>query len=74
MGFIRVVIKYKLDMLFTSQIGEISFHMLKDNFVDIYNIEEARTVRDVIAKYRSGKLKAVTVPTHSVEEAESAKS
>jgi len=71
---IRVVIKYKLDMLFTSQIGEISFHMLKDNFVDIYNIEEARTVRDVIAKYRSGKLKAVTVPTHSVEEAESAKS
>jgi len=71
---IKVVIKYKLDMLFTSQIGEISFHMLKDNFVDIYNIEEARTVRDVIEKYRSGRLKSIAVPTHSVEEAESAKS
>jgi len=70
---IRAVIKYKLDMLFTSQIGEISFHMLKDNFVDIYNIEEAKTVRDVIAKYCSGRLKSITVPTHSVEEAESAK-
>ena len=69
---IRVVIKYKLDTLFTSQIGEISFHMLKDNFVDIYNIEEARTVRDVIEKYRTGKLKRITTPTHPVEDAESA--
>jgi len=71
---IRAVIKYKLDMLFTSQIGEISFHMLKDNFVDIYNIEEGITVKDVIAKYRNGRLKSVTVPTRSVDEAESAKS
>ena len=70
---IKAVIKYKLDMLFTSKIGEISFHMLKDNFVDIYNIEGAKTVRDVIATYHSGKLKSITEPTHSVEDAESAK-
>jgi cation diffusion facilitator family transporter len=70
---IRAVIKYKLDMLCTSQIGEISFHMLKDNFVDIYGIEEGITVRDVITKYRNGRLKSVTAPTHSVEEAESTK-
>jgi cation diffusion facilitator family transporter len=71
---IRAVIKYKLDMLFTSQIGEISFHMLKDNFVDIYSIEEGITARDAITKYRKGKLKAVTAPTHLVEEAESTRS
>ncbi len=70
---IKAVIKYKLDMLFTSKIGEISFHMLKDNFVDIYNIEGAKTVRDVIATYHSGKLKSITEPTHSVEDAESSK-
>jgi len=34
-------------MLFTSQIGEISFHMLKDNFVDIYNIEEGLSVGEL---------------------------
>jgi len=71
---IRAVIKYKLDMLFTSQIGEISFHMLKDNFVDIYNIAEGITVKDVITEYRNGRLNFLTVPTHFVEEAESAKS
>ena len=70
---IKAVIKYKLDMLFTSQIGEISFYMLKDNFVDIYNIEKGLTAREVIAKYRAGRLKRITEPTHPVEEAESAK-
>ncbi len=69
---IRAVIKYKLDMLFTSQIGEISFHMLKDNFVDIYNIEEGITVKEVIERYRKGDLKRIAAPTHPVEEAESA--
>jgi cation diffusion facilitator family transporter len=69
---IKAIIKYKLDMLFTVQIGEISFHMLKDNFVDIYNIEDAVTVKDVITKYKKGALKRITAPTHPVEEAESA--
>jgi predicted Fe-Mo cluster-binding NifX family protein len=37
---IRAVIKYKLDLLFTSTIGEISFYMLKDNFVDILRLKK----------------------------------
>ncbi len=71
---IKAIIKYKLDLLFTSEIGEISFHMLKDNFVDIYKIEEGLTVKEVIEKYRSGQLKHVTMPTRAIEESKSATS
>ncbi len=71
---IRAVIKYKLDILFTQQIGEISFHMLKDNFVDIYKIESGLTAGEVIKRYREDGLKRITAPTHPVEETESEKS
>jgi predicted Fe-Mo cluster-binding NifX family protein len=67
---IKGVIGYKLDLLFTSRIGEISFHMLKDSFVDIYRIEESERVGDVIEKYRGGKLARITEPTHPLEESQ----
>ncbi len=71
---IKAVIRYKLDLLFTSQIGEISFHMLRDNFVDIYKIEEGLPVREVIERYRSGKLNQIIKPTRPIEESRSAAS
>ncbi len=67
---IKAVIKYKLDLLFTSRIGEISFYMLKDNFVDIYKIEKGLSVKEVIEKYRNSQLKRLTAPTHPVEESQ----
>jgi cation diffusion facilitator family transporter len=67
---IKAVIKYKLDLLFTARIGEISFYMLKDNFVDIYKIEKWLSVREVIEKYRDGQLEQITAPMHSVEESQ----
>ena len=67
---IKAVIKYKIDVLFTSRIGEISFYMLKDNFVDIYKIEEGLSVKEVIEKYRSKQLEPVLKPTHSLEESQ----
>jgi predicted Fe-Mo cluster-binding NifX family protein len=67
---IKAVIKYKIDVLFTSQIGEISFYMLKNNFVDIYRTEEGLPVREVIEKYRNNQIERVTSPTHSAEEAQ----
>lgn len=71
---IKAVINHKLDMLFTLRIGEISFYMLKDNFIDIYKIEEGLAVKEVIDKYLSGEVKQITAPTHPVEESESIKS
>ncbi|MDP8213104.1 MAG: cation diffusion facilitator family transporter [Candidatus Zapsychrus exili] len=65
---IKTAIRYKLDLLFTSKIGEISFYMLKDNFVDIYRVEESLSVREIIEKYRTGQLESITKPTHPVEE------
>jgi len=65
---IKAIIKYKIDLLFTSKIGEISFYMLKDNFVDIYKVEEDSSIREIAAHYCNNQLEQITSPTHSVEE------
>jgi cation diffusion facilitator family transporter len=68
---VKTIIPYGLDMLFTNRIGEISFYMLKENFIDIYQIQdENMTVQTVIELYRQNGLTRITKPTHSVEEAE----
>jgi predicted Fe-Mo cluster-binding NifX family protein len=53
---IKAVIKYKVDVLFTSRIGEISFYMLKNNFVDIYSAEEGLSVREIMQRYRNNQI------------------
>jgi len=68
---IKAVIRYKLDILFTSQIGEISYYMLKENYVDIYKVEEGLTVAEIIEKYHKKQVEALSMPTHPVEESES---
>lgn len=67
---IKTVIRYKLDILFTSQIGEISFYMLKDSFVDIYKIEEGLSVNEVMEGYFNNKFEKILKPTHSLEESQ----
>lgn len=67
---VNVVVQYDLDMLFTNRIGEISFHVLKDNYIDIYHIEnENIRLQDIIDLYKRNELQRITTPTHSVEEA-----
>ena len=53
---VRYVVKEGIDTLVTNQVGEISFHTLRDNFVDIYKTE-GKTVKDVIERYVRGRLK-----------------
>ena len=65
---IKAIVKYKIDLLFTSKIGEISFYMLKDNFVDIYKSEEDSSIKEIVENYRNNQLEQITSPTHSVEE------
>ena len=67
---IKAVIKYKLDMLFTVRIGELSFYMLKEKFVDIYKVAEDLTVGEIVNRYRNGQLEKISTPTHSVEESQ----
>jgi cation diffusion facilitator family transporter len=66
---IKAVIKYKIDVLFTSRIGEISFYMLKNNFVDIYKAEEGLSVKEIIQRYHNNQIERIVLPTHSAEEA-----
>lgn len=69
LNVVKVIVNYGLDMLFTNRIGEISFYMLKENFIDIYLIEDENlNVRQVIEKYRQDQLHRITSPTHSVDE------
>ncbi|MBN2224666.1 MAG: cation transporter, partial [Deltaproteobacteria bacterium] len=71
LNVVKVIIQYDLDMLFTNRIGEISFSMLKKNFVDIYRIEDEKlTVKAVMELYRQNRLTRILEPTHSIDEAE----
>ncbi len=64
---IRELTRYGLNTLFTSQIGEISFHMLKDAFVDIYKVREGEPVAEVIESFRRGDIEVLNAPTHPAE-------
>jgi cation diffusion facilitator family transporter len=66
---IKAVLKHRLDIVFTPKIGEISFYMLKDYFVDIYRAEEGATVREVIDKFKNNQSEPLTAP-HPAEESE----
>jgi len=59
-----------LDILFTRQIGELSFSLLKERFVDIYRVEGAMTAREIIAAYRERRLSRLYEPTHTLEDSE----
>lgn len=70
---VKTVINYKINLLFISKIGEISFHMLKNNFVDIYKMDEGMTVKEIINLYHLNKLSPLTEPTHKIDTSQFAK-
>ncbi|HOB69789.1 MAG TPA: cation diffusion facilitator family transporter [Syntrophorhabdaceae bacterium] len=64
---IKAVIKHNLDIVFTPKIGEIAFHMLKDNYIDIFRVNAGMTVEEVIKRYNSGDIEPIISP-HPAEE------
>lgn len=69
MHVVKILVNYDLDMLFTSRKGEISFSLLKENFVEIYRLDdEDLAIPQVIELYQANKLQRLTFPTHSVDE------
>lgn len=65
---IKAIVAYRIDLLFTPRIGEISFYMLRDNFVDIYAVDKELTVQEVVDRFRAGSLQTITQPTHSIDQ------
>jgi len=56
------VIKEKVDLVITNQMGPISFHTLRDNIVDIYK-NSNYSIKDVISDFSNGKLEFLKKPT-----------
>ncbi len=54
------------DVVITKNIGEISFHVLRDNFVDIYKAN-SDVVADVVKDFVEGKLEKLEHETREVE-------
>lgn len=65
----RVIIQDRIDILFAHNVGEISYHMLRDNLVDIYEVNDGARVSDIIKDYRLNRLSPMTGPTRLVESA-----
>ena len=66
---VKTLKHYNIDLLFTEQIGEISFYILKDYFVDICRLpKEALSIRDAVKMFRDGNLEMIKRPTHSVDD------
>lgn len=70
---VKTIVDYKIDLVFVSQIGEIAFHMLKNNFVDIYKADEGIAVEKIIKLYHLKQLNPIVGPTHLAEKSQFAK-
>jgi predicted Fe-Mo cluster-binding NifX family protein len=42
--------------------------MLRNNFVDIYAVDEDQTVQEVVDRFRANSLQTITQPTHSIDQ------
>ncbi len=61
-----LVLKEGIDALVTSDLGEISFHKLRDNYVDIYK-SRGKKVKTIINSFINGKLPKLNKPTRVKE-------
>ncbi|MCD6225473.1 cation diffusion facilitator family transporter [bacterium] len=54
----KLVVKQKSDILLTPEIGEIAFHVLRSNLVDVYRLK-GKTAKEVVGNFLAGKLRLV---------------
>ena len=59
------VLKEKIDVLITRQIGEISIHNLRDHLVEVY-LTRRRIVRNAIDNFTNNKLERLMEPTRKM--------
>jgi len=63
---VNFVIKEKINLLITQEMGDISFHTLRDNLVDIYKTK-GKTVKNVLENLIKNKLEKLEKPTRRKE-------
>ncbi len=67
---IKSLLHSSLNLLFTRRIGELSYYMLKENFIDIYTVDKELPVGEIVLAFRENRLSRLTTPTHLLEESE----
>ena len=58
----KLIVGQKSDTLLTKAIGEISFHFLRDNLVDVY-LAKGKSAKEAIDYFTAGKLTQIRKPT-----------
>jgi cation diffusion facilitator family transporter len=66
---VKQIIRDKVDLLFTSHVGEIPLYLLRDNFVEVAKAEPELTVTQLISRYREGRVQHLSSPSHTIESA-----
>lgn len=67
---VRAIVKYNLDLVFVSSIGEIAYYMLKENHINVYNAQDGLSVEETIQMYRQNHLELLSESTHPVEKSQ----
>ncbi len=63
---VKEILKENVDAVVVKEIGEISFHTLRDALIDVY-LTKGRTAKEVVDNFVKNKLKLLKKPTHSSE-------
>ena len=58
------------DLVFTANIGEISYHMLKSHMIDIFQAIQGSTIKETVDSYHHNQLKQLAEPAHLIEESQ----
>ncbi len=62
---VKSIIPYNIHLLFVTNIGEISFHMLKNHYIDLFRVDTQMTVKELIAHHMDNKLGPIIKPNLS---------
>ncbi len=66
----HLVIDQGADLVFTANIGEISYHMLKSHMIDIFQATQGSTIEETVVSYYHEQLKPLAEPMHLIEESQ----
>jgi predicted Fe-Mo cluster-binding NifX family protein len=59
----KLIVDQKSQVLIANQVGEISFHALHDNLIDIYQTKKAKTAKEAISLFLKGEIDQLVEPT-----------
>ena len=64
----KFLIKEKIDALITKEIGEITFHTLRDSFIEIYKPKtDIKTIKQILKDWKKKRVELITKPTKKSE-------